>query len=92
MSEQVKTVSIGFYRDDGDFQLLATLNNNDELVRDFDELVVSVISQIRLRLLIDEAIVALSRQDAPDYVDQSEEEMDVDLDDIAMPVIDQPRN
>jgi hypothetical protein len=73
MSEQVKTVSIGFYRDDGDFQLLATLNNNDELVRDFDELVVSVILQIRLRLHVEEAIVALSRQDAPDYVDQSEE-------------------
>lgn len=28
----LSTASIGFHRDDGDFQLLATLNNNDERI------------------------------------------------------------
>ena len=70
-NKPAKTVSIGFHRDDGDFQLLATLNNNDDLLSDidFDELVVSIISRLKLRLHIEQEIVALHRQDAPDYVD-----------------------
>lgn len=70
-NKPAKTVSIGFHRDDGDFQLLATLNNNDDLLSDidFDELVVSIISRLKLRPHIEEEIVALHRQDAPDYVD-----------------------
>ncbi|MCA3176429.1 MAG: hypothetical protein ING36_13005 [Burkholderiales bacterium] len=32
-NKPAKTVSIGFHRDDGDFQLLATLNNNDDLLQ-----------------------------------------------------------
>jgi hypothetical protein len=35
----MKTVSIGYFRDDGDFALLATLNNNDGDIRLFEFMV-----------------------------------------------------
>lgn len=62
------TVSIGFTRDDGDFQILATLNNNDgkightaflELIQDLSQ---------RLAAMTFEPIEVLERQDAPDYI------------------------
>jgi hypothetical protein len=62
----MKVCSIGFYREDGDFAILATLNNNDEFIPLFDDLIFRVIS--RLQSDTDEPIIALERQDAPDYV------------------------
>lgn len=63
------TVSIGFHREDGDFQLLATLNNNDGLFGDssFDDLIKSVTFSMETRLH-PTPIVVIERQDAPDYI------------------------
>jgi hypothetical protein len=60
--------SIGIERDDGDFHILATLNNMDELVstEDFEALLKSTVEF--LQRATDEPILALQRQDAPDYV------------------------
>jgi hypothetical protein len=60
--------SIGIERDDGDFHILATLNNMDELVstEDFEGLLKSTVEF--LQKATDEPILALQRQDAPDYV------------------------
>jgi hypothetical protein len=60
--------SIGIERDDGDFHILATLNNMDELVstEDFEALLKSTVEF--LQKATDEPILALQRQDAPDYV------------------------
>ena len=65
----MKTVSMGFFREDGDFQLLSTLNNNDELLSnaEFQELIHSVWLELA-KYSFDERIEILWRQDAPDYV------------------------
>jgi hypothetical protein len=70
------TYSIGFMRDDGDFQLLATLNNNDGLMtsEQFEALKESLIVQLYNRLGVEQCIVCLKRQDAPDYVAIDENE------------------
>jgi hypothetical protein len=62
-------VSIGFIRSDDDFQLLATLNNNDGILSeaDFDALILSTIA-LYLRS-VDESVKAYIRVDAPDYLD-----------------------
>jgi hypothetical protein len=64
----MKTVSIGFFREDGDFAVLATMNNNDELLTEgvFMALVNHVASELcrGLRHQVD----VLERQDTPDYV------------------------
>jgi len=64
----MKTVSIGYHREDGDFAVLATLNNNDEHMSDnaFGDLVDYVASKLYRKLLC--KMVVLKRQDAPDYV------------------------
>ena len=64
----MKTVSIGFYREDGDFAVLATLNNNDgHLDEDaFMALVGEVASTLCNKLVCQ--IDVLERQDTPDYV------------------------
>jgi hypothetical protein len=64
----MKTVSIGFYREDGDFSLFATLNNLDEHMSqdEFMELVNSVASEL-CRATRGE-VHTLEREDAPDYV------------------------
>lgn len=65
----MNSVSIGYFREDGDFAILATLNNNDGylLSNEFNDLVklikISLSNKIKN---ID--IVALNREDAPDYV------------------------
>lgn len=62
--------SIGYYRDsDGDFAILATVNNNDESMTDseFNKLVTMIVNY--LNESVNEPIQALDRQDAPDYVD-----------------------
>jgi hypothetical protein len=69
----MKKVSVGFVRDDGDFQLLATFNNLDNSVSDevFDGLVDACVSV--LTYWSEENIVALERDDAPDYVELDSE-------------------
>ena len=64
----MKTVSIGYYREDGDFAVLATLNNNDECMTDhyFMGLVGEVASKLCRQLVCE--MVVLERQDTPDYV------------------------
>ena len=74
----MKTVSIGYLREDGDFAILATLNNNDDHYSEegFDNLVKGVLKQMESLLEVkilsndygDELLV-LNRQDTPDYVD-----------------------
>jgi len=69
-----KAYSIGILRDDGDFHILATLNNNDELVPEgiFEEL--RNILTLQLIKSVDGVIVALPRQDAPDYINLHEDD------------------
>jgi len=64
----MKTVSIGFTRDDGDFALFATLNNLDEYFNsyDFKELVHAVASE--LQVATNRKVEILEREDAPSYV------------------------
>jgi hypothetical protein len=66
----MKTVSIGFMRDDGDLALVATLNNLDEHMSDehFDVLVDGVKNYIALMTKRNDVLV-LEREDAPDYVE-----------------------
>jgi hypothetical protein len=63
----MKTVSIGFYREDGDFAILATLNNNDDLIGlDLFENTKNILCEI----LTGETgflVEGIERQDAPDY-------------------------
>jgi hypothetical protein len=69
---RLSTVAIGFHRDDGDFQLLATLNNNDELIAAdrFTDIVHFVRDQLQDALSSggEYTLAVLERQDAPDYV------------------------
>jgi hypothetical protein len=62
----MQTVSIGYFREDGDFAILATLNNNDNWIHNFDE----VVSQLKAVLTNDYGFecIVLEREDAPDYV------------------------
>lgn len=64
----MKTVSVGMVRGDGDFTILATLNNNDEYLTDcaFDAMVSVVCAAFEL--YAETEVTVLERQDAPDYV------------------------
>ena len=64
----MKTVSIGFYRTDGDFDLFATLNNLDGHMSevDFNRLVDHVASA--LCEATRQPVEVLEREDAPSYV------------------------
>ena len=64
----MKTVTIGYTREDGDFAVIATLNNNDGHMsdEDFDELRLAL--TISLAANTDLQLQMLERQDAPDYV------------------------
>jgi len=64
----MKTVSIGFTRDDGDFALFATLNNLDEYFNsyDFKELIHAVASE--LQAATNMKVEILERDDAPSYI------------------------
>lgn len=63
------TYTIGHYRDDGDFAILATLNNNDGHMGQgaFADLVEQTRLQIA-SLMPYTPIVSIERQDAPDYI------------------------
>lgn len=65
----MKTVSIGYFRDDGDFAILATLNNNDGDIKDFEFLVAVMKGMVSDCSGIE--CIALERADAPDYVTMS---------------------
>jgi len=64
----MKTVSVGMMREDGDFAILATLNNNDSHLsdNDFMALVGEVASTLCRKLVCE--VQVIERQDAPDYV------------------------
>ena len=64
----MKTVSIGYHREDGDFAVLATLNNNDGLIG--EDLFAYLANGLCEALTgeIGELVEILERQDAPDYV------------------------
>ena len=72
----MKTVSIGFTRDDGDFALFATLNNLDDYFNsyDFKELVHAVASELQAATQMQVEI--LEREDAPSYVVLDDEDYD----------------
>ena len=61
----MQTVSIGYFRDDGDFAILATLNNNDGHINHFEFLVADIKGMISDCSGI--KCIALEREDAPDY-------------------------
>ena len=65
----MKTVSLGYHREDGDFAVLATLNNNDDFMSDeeFTEVVNSLAENLWAVTRL--YITVLERQDAPDYVE-----------------------
>lgn len=64
----MSTVSIGYHREDGDFAVLATLNNNDDFMSDeeFTEVVDSLAEKLWAVTRL--YITVLERQDTPDYV------------------------
>ena len=65
----MKTVSIGIKREDGDFAVLATFNNNDEHLTayQFDALITDTLNYMNER--ITDVVQAIERQDTPDYVE-----------------------
>ena len=65
---QNQTVSIGYERDDGDFHIIATLNNNDEEAEeaDWDYAIAAIVST--LEKVTGLKLTVLEREDAPDYV------------------------
>lgn len=65
--------SIGFFRGDGDFELLATLNNGGEQYSPevFEEIVQRTVETISDASNVDD-IVALHREDAPDVITMDE--------------------
>ena len=72
----MKTVSIGFNRDDGDFSLFATLNNLDDYFSsyDFKELVHAVASELQAATQM--KVEILEREDAPSYIVLDNEDYD----------------
>ena len=60
--------SIGIERDDGDFAILATLNNKDDHLtpEDFEVLLRSLVEVFTDKT--EEKIIALERYDTPDYI------------------------
>lgn len=68
-------ITIGYMRDDGDLQVLATLNNVDEVIPH------GVYLNLARTLCVvlegtGENIIALNRWDTPDYVNLEEDEME----------------
>lgn len=69
----MKSVTIGYTRDDGDFAILATMNNKDGLMS--DDVFKSLVRLVRLRLSVNvdgETMQVLEREDAPDYLNQED--------------------
>ncbi len=66
---KLRSISIGFLRDDGDFQLLATMNNKDELLSEGGFLNACQWLVKIFEKEINEDVVMIEREDAPDYID-----------------------
>jgi hypothetical protein len=67
-----QTVSIGYDREDGDFHIIATLNNNEEIVDEADwECAIAAIVSI-LNKVTDTNLAVLEREDAPDFINLDE--------------------
>jgi hypothetical protein len=75
----VCSVTIGFWREDGDFAVLATLNNKDGHLthKHFAELVISTANFYRDSV---DDLVLYEREDAPDYLDINREDDTLSLD------------
>lgn len=67
-----KTYSMGFVREDGDFQIIATLNNNDELIFEDNFEIIKSNLLMDLNQRYSGEIICVSRQDTPDYVSLEE--------------------
>ena len=65
----MRTVSIGFYKDNGDFAIVSTLNNNEGRMSDqaFDALVKQVSALLVPHLGMWHTLL-VERQDTPDYI------------------------
>jgi hypothetical protein len=63
--------SIGYFREDGDFAILATVIDNDESlqVMTAQQLAANIAASIQKELGNEFVVVILERQDSPDYVD-----------------------
>jgi len=64
----MKTVTIGFMREDGDIQVLATLNNNDDTTDEVHFRLFVAVVKSNWQRLSGENVEVFERQDAPDYV------------------------
>ncbi len=67
-----QTVSIGYEREDGDFHIIATLNNNEEIAEeaDWDFAIAAIVST--LHKVMGLKLAVLEREDAPDFVNLDE--------------------
>jgi hypothetical protein len=80
----MNTVSIGYHREDGDFRIVATFNNNDEefTKHGFLDIVSHFHHQMQDALRDDlgeiPALEILERQDTPDYVHLDDDEVAAD--------------
>jgi hypothetical protein len=64
----MNTVSIGFFREDGDFAILATMNNNDEHLTEDAFMALVEVTRLAFQQFAEVDMEALERQDTPDYV------------------------
>ena len=69
-------ITIGYMREDGDLQILATLNNVDEVINPITYLASAQILMNTFKLATGEKIIAVNRWDTPDYVNLDEDEME----------------
>jgi len=67
-----QTVSIGYEREDGDFHIIATLNNNEEMAEEADWhcAIAAIVST--LQKVTGMNLAVLEREDAPDFVNLDE--------------------
>lgn len=61
-----QTYTIGYHRADGDFVVVATLNNNDGSIQDFQHVARAVFNTLQLRS--GELLEMINRQDTPDSI------------------------
>ena len=73
-----KTITFGFIRDDGDLQILGTLNNNDEYLTtdQFNELVALTLAYYNENpaVAMHEEVKAYYREDTVDYAELAHDE------------------
>lgn len=69
-------ITIGYMRDDGDLQVLATLNNVDEVIDKDVYLETAQLLVNTFKLSTGEEIIAVNRWDTPDYITLDEDEVE----------------